>query len=132
AGGRFYSHYFLQFVPVLALLGAREALEAVRRWPRLTAAFCLLPAIGLGGFAVARGLGGTYPGQEPRARAVAAWLEQNTAPDERLFIWGHFSPIYLLSHRLPGTRFLTTSVHVGNFDPAHLPPGFDVGRYRSD
>ncbi len=132
AGGRFYSHYFLQFVPILALLGAAEAASAVRKWPRLAIALSLLPALGLGGFAVARGMAKSYPGQEPRARAIAAWLERNTGPQERLFIWGHYSPIYLLSHRLPGTRYLTTSVHVGNFDPAHLPSGFDVSPYRSD
>jgi 4-amino-4-deoxy-L-arabinose transferase-like glycosyltransferase len=131
-GGRFYNHYFLQFVPVLALLGAGEAARLVRKWPRMATALCLLPALGLGGFAIGRGMANSYPSQEPRAREVAAWLKQNTQSDERLFIWGHYSPIYLMAHRLPGTRYLTTSVHVGNFDPAHVPPGFDFSPYRSD
>ena len=33
---------------------------------------------------------------------------------------------------MPGTRYVTTSVHVGNFDPGHLPPGIDLSRYRSE
>ena len=27
---------------------------------------------------------------------------------------------------------MTTSVHVGNFDPEHLPDGFDLAAFRSD
>jgi len=27
---------------------------------------------------------------------------------------------------------VTTSVHVGNFDPAHLPDGIDLAAFRSD
>jgi len=131
-GGRFYSHYFLQFIPLLALLGAGEAAAMIRKWPRTAAALCLLPALVLGGVTIGRGMENGYPCQEPRARLLAGWLEENTRPDERLFVWGHFSPIYLMSHRLPGTRYLTTSVHVGNFDPAHVPPGFDLSPFRSD
>ena len=51
---------------------------------------------------------------------------------ERVFIWGHFSPIYFLADRMPGTRYLTTSVHVGNFDPAYLADGVDLTPYCSD
>ncbi len=138
-GGRFYEHYFLQFVAPLALLASPQAALLVRRWPSLslrvrgiTAVAATLPAVILLGYSFARGVAGKYPEQEPRARELAGWLARNTRPDERLFIWGHYSPIYYLSGRLPGTRYLTTSVHVGNFDPAHLPPGIDLARYRSE
>jgi hypothetical protein len=138
-GGRFYEHYFLQFVPPLALLAAPRAGRLLQSWPQLLrrqralwAALAILPSLGLLGYSIARGVTGRYPEQEPRSRAVAAWLLSNTAPADRLFIWGHYSPIYYLSHRLPGTRYLTTSVQVGNFDPGQLPDGFDVSPYRSD
>jgi hypothetical protein len=139
AGGRFYEHYFLQFIAPLALLAAPAAAALVRSWAdcsrarrRMVVLACVLPALVLLAYSYGRGLAGAYPGQEPRARELAAWLERNTAPDERLFIWGHYSPIYYLSGRLPGTRYLTTSVHVGNFDPGHLHDGVDLVPFRSD
>jgi len=138
-GGRFYEHYYLQFVPPLALLGASKAADLARRWrqlsPRLRAvivAGCALPlAVNLA-FAWGRGIAGRYPGQEPRTAALAAWLRANTAPEERLFVWGHYTPIYTLAQRLPGTRYYNTSVHMGNFDPEHLPHGFDPAAHRSE
>ncbi|HZZ85624.1 MAG TPA: hypothetical protein VFE30_13880 [Anaeromyxobacteraceae bacterium] len=139
AGGRFYEHYFLQFAPPLALLAAPGLARLAAgwrdfgRWRRVgLAALLLLPALGTTGYGLARGLLRDYPGQEPRSRALAAWLRANTGPADRLFVWGHYSPIYYLSQRLPGTRYLTCSVHEGNFDPGHLPPGFDAAAHRSD
>src|SRR5205823_1098715 len=123
-GGRFYEHYFLQFVAPLALLASPQAAAFVRSWPafpRARRAFvvlaCAFPALILVIYSFGRGIAGRYPDQEPRARALAGWLARNTRADERLFIWGHYSPIYFLAGRLPGTRYVTTSVHVGNFDP---------------
>lgn len=138
-GGRFYEHYFLQFVAPLALLASPQAAAFVRSWPafpRARRAFvvlaCAFPAVILVIYSFGRGIAGRYPDQEPRARALAGWLARNTRADERLFIWGHYSPIYFLAGRLPGTRYVTTSVHVGNFDPAHLPDGIDLAPFRSD
>ncbi len=139
AGGRFYEHYFLQFAPPLAVLAApglarlAEAWPALGRWRRAgLAALLILPAVATTGYGFARGLLRDLPGQEPRSRELAAWLRLHTAPEDRLFVWGHYSPIYYLAQRLPGTRYLTCSVHEGNFDPGHLPPGFDAAAHRSD
>jgi hypothetical protein len=139
-GGRFYEHYFLQFVPPLSLCAAPQLAGLLERWGALSrraraalisAAF--VPTLALGGYSFVRGALGQYPSQDPRARELAAWLAHETSPDERLFVWGHFSPIYLLSQRLPGTRYVTTSVHIGNFDPGQLPDGaFDLSPHRSD
>lgn len=139
-GGRFYEHYFLQFVPAVALLGAGP-LEAIlararRSWSRAEraglAALALVPALGSVGYATARGLLGQYPLQNEKVEQIGAWVRANTAPDARLFVWGHFSPIYLASDRMPGTRYLTTSLHLGNFDPHHLDDSIDLRRFRSD
>lgn len=138
-GWRFYEHYFLQFVAPLALLASPGAASLLQSWPAFTRGRrallltgCALPALILLGFSFGRGVAGRYPEQEPRARELAAWLSRNTGPEERLFIWGHYSPIYYLSGRLPGTRYVTTSVHVGNFDPGHLADGVDLAPFRSD
>jgi len=138
AGGRFYEHYFLQFVPPLAMLAAPPAAALVARWreiaPRMRAAALAGIAVPLAlwlAFSWGRGIAGAYPGQEPRTRALAQWLRSNTAPTDTLFVWGHYSPIYTLSGRFPGTRYLNTSPHMGNFDPAHLPASFDPAQHRA-
>lgn len=138
-GRRFYEHYFLQFVPPLALLGAPRLVALADGWSALPrarraaiAAVALLAPLGYLGFTVGRAVAGGYAGQEPRARAIAAWLREHTAPEERVFLWGDYSAIYCLADRLPGTRYMRTAPHVGDFDPLHLPPGFDFRPYRSE
>jgi hypothetical protein len=137
-GSRFYEHYFLQFLPVLAVLAAPAALALLERWDdlhawsrRVLAFFALFPAVFWAGHGFVRGFIGECPLQDPRAVQIGAWVRQNTTPADRLFVWGHYSPIYYLSDRLPGTRYYTSSVHVGDFDPEHLPDGFDPRPYVS-
>jgi 4-amino-4-deoxy-L-arabinose transferase-like glycosyltransferase len=139
AGGRFYEHYYLQFVPPLALVGAPGAAELLGRWGLLSrfrrvslVAACLVPAVAFACFTLGKGLTGNFPGQNKSVVELSRWLEANTRPEESLFVWGHYSPIYYLSQRRPGTRYITTSVHMGNFDPEQLPADFDAQRFRSD
>jgi hypothetical protein len=138
-GGRFYEHYFLQFVPPLALLGAPVLVKlwdqwpTLSRWARLTLrGLAVLPPLAT--LVVAFGLGLThrYPTQNVRAVELARWLDAHSQPVDKLFVWGHFSPIYYLAEREPGTRYLSTSVHMGNFDPHHLPADFDAAAHRSE
>jgi 4-amino-4-deoxy-L-arabinose transferase-like glycosyltransferase len=138
-GGRFYEHYYLQFAPPLALLagaGADRVLGAwgsLARWKRAgMVTLLLLPVVGSVGWGFARGVLHRYPAQEPRTREVAAWLRAHAGPGDRLFVWGHYTPLYWLAEMDPGTRYLNTSVHMGNFDPAHLPDGFDLRPFRSE
>ena len=138
-GGRFYGHYFLQFAPPLALLAAPSlaALYEHRRLLRTPVrvvlwAALLLPLLGHWAAPFVLGAMRRFPGQDAKTRELARWIAANTSNDARLFIWGHYSPIYFLSKRLPGTRYVTTSVHMGNFDPHHLPPDFDARAHRSE
>jgi hypothetical protein len=137
-GGRYYEHYFLQFLPVLAILAAPAALALLERWDdllprsrRALAFFALFPVVFWAGHGFVRGMIGQCPLQETRAREIAGWLRQNTAPTDRLFVWGHYSPLYYLADRLPGTRYYAASVHVGDFDPSHVPESFDARPYVS-
>lgn len=137
-GGRFYEHYYLQFVPPLAVLAAPSAARLARgfhglgRTQRCALVLgCALPAVAVACFSYAKGLRGGYPAQEPRTVELARWLREHTAPSDRLFVWGHYTPIYTLAQRLPGTRYPNTSVHMGNFDPEHLPRSFDAAAHRS-
>jgi Dolichyl-phosphate-mannose-protein mannosyltransferase len=137
-GGRFYEHYFLQFAPPLAVLagvgaerflGGWTLVPPWRRWGAV--ALVVVPFVASVGWGFVRGFLGEYPAQEPRTREVAAWLRTHAAPGDRLFVWGHYTPLYWLAQLDAGTRYLNTSVHMGNFDPSHLPPGFDVTPFES-
>jgi len=137
-GGRFYEHYFLQFAPPLALLAAPGLVHVLERWTELgrarrtaVALLAALPFLGSVGYATARVLRRDFPGQQRTALAIAAWLDQHTAPGDRVFMWGDYSVVYCLADRLPGTRYMRTAPHVGDFDPMQLPPGQRF-RYRSE
>jgi hypothetical protein len=139
SGGRFYEHYFLQFVPPLALLAAPELVRLRDRWPVLGAArraavllAAILPVLGYSGYTIGRGIAGGYAGQERSVLEVAGWLARNTTQSERVFVWGDRSTVYCESGRLPGTRYLRASFHVGDLDPEHLPPGFVFKPSRPD
>jgi hypothetical protein len=138
-GGRFYEHYFLQFAPPLAMLAGVGAEALFERWATLARwkrgavmALLVLPVSGNVGYTVWRALAGGYPGQEAKTVAVAEWLRANAAPGDTLFVWGHVTPLYVLSGLDPGTRYINTSTHMGNFDPAHLPDDFDPRHFRND
>jgi hypothetical protein len=138
AGGRFYEHYFLQFVPPLAMLAAPGAAALAVRWREISLRTRALAVSGVAvplavwlAFAWGKGFAGAYPAQEPRTRALAGWLRANTTAGDTLFVWGHYSPIYTLSGRLPGTRYVNTAVHMGNFDPEHVSGAFDPASHRS-
>jgi 4-amino-4-deoxy-L-arabinose transferase-like glycosyltransferase len=138
-GGRFYNHYYLQFIPSLVLLAAPGAADLLEKWSTLTlkrrrvllGAF-VLPLLFYPFYhVILPGLTGWQPGQEPNMRQLAAWLQANTKPDERLLVWGHYTPIYYYAERLPGSRYYNTSVHMGDFDPNSLPDSFDAAAHKS-
>jgi hypothetical protein len=138
-GGRFYEHYFLQLVPAVALLAAGPLEALVRRARRFSAmgraaiaAVAILPPLGAVGYVAARGLLKQYPLEDARVLAIGEWAKTATLPGDRLFVWGHDSAIYLAADRQPGARYITTSWHLGNFDPQHIDDGVDLARFRSD
>jgi 4-amino-4-deoxy-L-arabinose transferase-like glycosyltransferase len=137
-GGRFYEHYFIQFVPPLALLAAPDATRALRGWRKLgrgaRTAFALgllLPVAGFAIFGVTRGLVHGYIGQDPKVLELGRWLRANTPPEAKVFIWGHAAPIFYVARRLPGTRYKNAVFQTGDFDPQHIAPGFDLRPYLS-
>ncbi len=137
-GGRFYQHYFLQFAPVLGVLAGPALARLAGSWRARSrarrsavAAFLAIPLLAYAAYGLARAALRDYPAQDARANALSSWLREHTAPDDRVFVWGHFTPIYYSSDRLPGTRYIMTSVHMGNFDPGELPDGFDPALHAS-
>jgi hypothetical protein len=137
-GGRFYNHYYLQLVPPLCLLAAAPAAALWRARRRLRPALrralvaaVLAPVVTIQTVHVVRGLAHQYPSQEPHTLALAAWLRDHTRADERIVVYGHFTPIYQQARRLPGTPYIHTSELFGNVDAMELPALFDAARMRS-
>ena len=103
AGGRFYPHYYIQLIPPLALLAAPyyariwSGRDQPRHWLLRPATSYALLAVTVVAFFIA-----SYVGLASRRQATEAgrYLFENSAPDDRIFIWGHsllsiWSPDYV-------------------------------------
>src|SRR5437763_8406573 len=111
AGARFYPHYYVQLIPPLALLAAPYYARLWSRtiqpphWllrPAVTYAWLGLTVIAFSiehwtGLALRR-----VPSEAGR------YLSAHSSPDNRIFVWGQSSEIYLDAHRRPASRYITT------------------------
>lgn len=113
-GLRFFGHYFIQYVPGLALVAAHPAAYRLIRgsgvalpgrvfgW--VVAVACLAAAIPQGDAILwGRSLGYGSRKSNPRARDVAAasdYIRQRTTSDDRIFVWGWAGwPVYFWADR---------------------------------
>ena len=126
-GGRFFPHYFLQLFPPLVVLAAGglaslwERAAGASSWPRallvsgLGAALVLLSAVRVESkmsfFRDPEIL--SVPHATRRARALATYVREHTAPDARILVWGYGSALYHLAQRRPATRFPYVTYLVG-------------------
>lgn len=128
AGARFYPHYYVQLIPPLAMLaapyyarlwsGRKPPLHWLLRpwvaytWLAVTViAFSVEHWIGL-----ARRRGPSEAGE---------YLLRHAAPDDRIFVWGQTSKIYLDAHRRPACRYVETFPLTGYVFGGPIP-GFDT------
>src|SRR5437763_13867844 len=107
AGARFYPHYYVQLIPPLALLAAPYY---ARLWSRtirsphwllrsaVTYAWLGLTVIA---FSIEH-----WTGLAPRRVPSEAgrYLSTHSSPNDRIFVWGRSSEIYLNAHRRPASR----------------------------
>jgi hypothetical protein len=121
-GGRFFPHYYLQLFPPLVLLAAgllSRLWDRARARPaaRLVVASCLVALVALrleskmSRFRDPEIL--SIPHATPRARALARYVREHTAPDARILVWGYGSALYHLAQRRPATRFPYVTYLVG-------------------
>jgi 4-amino-4-deoxy-L-arabinose transferase-like glycosyltransferase len=109
AGARFSPHYYIQLIPPLALLAAPHYSElwSARMQPR----HCLLrPAVMYGWLAVTVIAFSTihWFGLAPQRKPseTGRYLLEHSAPEDRIFIWGQKSKIYLEARRRPACRYI--------------------------
>jgi 4-amino-4-deoxy-L-arabinose transferase-like glycosyltransferase len=117
-GGRFYPHYFLELLPVLAVLTAivvydRFRMRRLRPVPRLALlASAVFVGVSLTTSALLyfapRGTEQAFSEDvyyqkewEDASQRLGAYIQARTDPDDRIFNYGHESQIYFYADRLP-------------------------------
>ena len=128
-GGRFFGHYFLQLELPLCLLAAAPVARLAHRAPRRVAAAALVPALAFGVFALAPRLTrAVFDPQDPDWARIGQQLQQMTAADDSLFVWGNAPLLYAYADRQASTRFVFCNYLTGlspgtpsETDPSLMP-----------
>ncbi|HEX4421546.1 MAG TPA: glycosyltransferase family 39 protein [Kofleriaceae bacterium] len=112
AGGHFFGHYFIQPLAPLVVIAAieidRRVTGTTRRWvPRAAIGLTALPAVAFFAFnLVFEPITESFGAPAPDFREPVDWVRAHTQPDDRIFVWGMFAPMYVLADRLPASRFV--------------------------
>jgi 4-amino-4-deoxy-L-arabinose transferase-like glycosyltransferase len=124
AGARFYPHYYIQLIPPLALLAAPHYAQLwsektqSHHWllqPRVTQAWL---ALTIAAFSIAHWKGLAW---QRGPSETGQYLLEHSAPDDRIFVWGQASKIYLDAQRRPACRYITTFPLTGYIFGRSLP-----------
>jgi hypothetical protein len=109
SGFRFFGHYFIQLLPPLCLLATRPLVGASKR---LLAAVAIVMAVSAAWF-IPSAFNAPRGKTERTAADLAEYARANTAPGNRILVWGHLPEVYWQSDRPPATRFATTGFLTG-------------------
>src|SRR5205814_1858828 len=128
AGARFYPHYYVQLIPPLALLAAPYYARLWSRrmqpphWLLRPAVTYVWLALTIIVFSIMH-----WTGLAPRRVPSEAgrYLSKHSSPDDRIFVWGQTSKIYLDAHRRPASRYIETFPLTGYVFGGPIP-GFDT------
>ena len=132
AGGRGYDHYSIQFLAPFCL-GAGLALAwlfdrmraGTGRWLGRVSGGLLLAAVAYGaGTAALAARKRTVPA-DPSLR-VSAYIREQSAAADRIFVWGYHPDIYLYADRRPASRFLYASFLTGLIPWTNTAPERDT------
>jgi Dolichyl-phosphate-mannose-protein mannosyltransferase len=107
AGWRFFGHYWFQVLPPLCLLaglGAEACRASIRKILLVAVA---APAVAAWALAFS-----PHP-IDPTVRAMAAYAEAHTRPEDRVTVWGNAPEVYWLSGRTPGGAMVNTDFVTG-------------------
>jgi hypothetical protein len=128
-GGRFFGHYFLQAELPLCLLAAAPLALAFQRAPKVVGASIAVPTAFF--FAISLVPDATralYDSSDPDWSLVGQAIEDQSKPDDTLFVWGNAPAVYHYSHRRMGTRFSFCNYLTGlspgtrsEYDPKYQP-----------
>lgn len=135
--GRFHPHYAIQLFAPLAILSGiefRHRIDAARE--RKQWHFVAWSAGLIGVLTVVYGVVNVcwepfapayFSKEPPRYLEVARFVRETTAPRDRIFVWGAYTPIYVLSDRLPATRFVAFKRGCGRHAESPFADCWDSG-----
>lgn len=110
SGTRSFGHYYWQVLPPLCVLAAvgleRTELRYTRKVLSVTAACAGVMMLSAFGMVIAQG--------RMHYELLASYVRAQTAPNERVFVWGHLPGVFWDSDRLPATRVVTTGFLTGH------------------
>lgn len=121
-GKRMFGHYFIQILPPLTLMAALFAgrffgghnRPPAKYWRMATVALTLVPGLVFTGMAISfEAATDTWGEINPDFRPAAEYIKNHTQPQDEIFVWGWFTPLYVYSERAPSTRFVFTTIHTG-------------------
>jgi multisubunit Na+/H+ antiporter MnhB subunit len=135
--GRFHPHYMIQLFAPLAVIAGIEFAERIdtaretKRWAFVGWCSGLLATLAVV-FAVIAALWepfapAYFSKQPPRYLEVARYIRETTKPSERVFVWGAYTPIYVMSDRLPATRFVAFKRGCGRHEKSPFDDCWDSG-----
>jgi len=123
SSGRFYPHYYIAVIPPCALLAAPwltrlwRARGRERRIGHLTQAWLVATVI-IFGVAHVRGLS-----RQPTVSEAGQYLATHSSEQDRIFVWGQTTRIYVDAHRRPASRYVATFPLTGLIFGAPRPSG---------
>lgn len=121
-GKRMFGHYFIQILPPLTVIAGLHAGRIFdernrprrKAWLAATLSLTIIPGLVFTGMAIAfEAETDTWGEIRPDFRPAAAYIREHTRPEDKIFVWGWFTPVYVYSERAPSTRFLFTTMHTG-------------------
>lgn len=134
-GQRFYTHYFVQLIPPLVFLAAQpiaERLSNLRKmhvlrrivflWFLITPAIIVTVSFGI------KAARGGFDCQKPSIVWASEFVDAQTKPDDRVFVWGD-SLIEYLADRPSASRFMNSAFVLENRDPCYRAEGIDVSKF---
>jgi hypothetical protein len=108
-GGHYFAHYFVQAIPALVLL-ATEALASDTRFLRRARAYV---AINVVLFSALNTFYYTGLQRDAPSPTVDRFIQENTSPDEGVFLWTWRREVLFEAHRVFATRFLSNEFLTG-------------------
>ena len=134
-GQRLYTHYFVQLIPPLVFVAAQPIAGRLSNLRRLHPinrivflSFLIIPAVAVTMTVGIKGLRGGFDCQKPSVVWASEFIDSQTKPGDRIFVWGD-AVIQYLADRQSSSRFMNAAFIFENRDPCYLAPGVDVSKY---
>jgi hypothetical protein len=133
-GGRFYGHYYVMLAPALGIVAGVGAAMAVRRIEplspglrRIALSIAGLLLAATSALSIARAaMSAAYADWSMENRAAAsrgpllAWIREQTAPGDRIFILGTCPGLYYRAERVPAAPDLSGELVFGSSSKGHV------------